>query len=58
MTIRVAVVGHLEWIEFGRMEHVPAAGEIVHATERWEGARRRRRRYPSTPGVSSAPMAW
>src|SRR6185312_540364 len=34
--MRLAVVGHLEWIEFARVDHVPAAGEIVHATETWE----------------------
>jgi len=34
--VRVAVVGHVEWIEFARVEHLPAAGEIVHATEGWE----------------------
>jgi len=34
--VRVAVVGHVEWIEFARVEHVPAAGEIVHAEEVWE----------------------
>ena len=33
--MRVAVVGHVEWIEFARVEHVPAAGEIVHASESW-----------------------
>jgi ribokinase len=33
---RVAVVGHVEWIEFARMPHVPRPGEIVHATEWWE----------------------
>jgi ribokinase len=32
----VAVVGHIEWVEFARVEHVPAPGEIVHALERWE----------------------
>lgn len=36
--MRVAVVGHVEWIEFARVEHVPAAGEIVHAGEIWEEA--------------------
>ena len=36
--MRVAVVGHVEWVEFARVEHVPAAGEIVHAMERWEEA--------------------
>jgi ribokinase len=34
--MRVAVVGHVEWVEFVRVADVPAAGEIVHATERWE----------------------
>ena len=34
--MRVAVVGHVEWIEFARVERVPAPGEIVHALERWE----------------------
>jgi ribokinase len=34
--MRVAVVGHVEWIEFARVERLPAAGEIVHATEVWE----------------------
>ena len=34
--MRVAVVGHVEWAEFARVEHVPAAGEIVHALETWE----------------------
>jgi ribokinase len=30
------VVGHVEWIEFARVERVPAPGEIVHASEVWE----------------------
>ena len=34
--MRVAVVGHVEWIEFVRVERVPVAGEIVHALEAWE----------------------
>jgi ribokinase len=34
--VRVAVVGHVEWIEFARVERVPAAGEIVHALDTWE----------------------
>jgi ribokinase len=29
-------VGHVEWVEFARVPHMPAAGEIVHATETWE----------------------
>ena len=33
--MRVAVVGHVEWVEFLRVPHVPASGEIVHATEWW-----------------------
>ena len=33
--MRAAVVGHVEVIEFVRVEHVPATGEIVHATESW-----------------------
>jgi len=34
--MRTAVVGHVEWIEFGRVEHVPRPGDIVHATDPWE----------------------
>jgi ribokinase len=34
--MRPAVVGHVEWIEFGRVDHVPAPGEIVHVSESWE----------------------
>jgi len=34
--MRTAVVGHTEWIEFGHVERVPAAGDIVHATDAWE----------------------
>ena len=32
------MVGHVEWIEFARVEHLPTAGEIVHAEEFWEEA--------------------
>ena len=32
----VAVVGHLEWVRFVRVEHVPRAGEIMHPEESWE----------------------
>ena len=35
---RVAVVGHVEWITFARVDRVPAAGAIAHATETWSGA--------------------
>src|SRR6266542_2190590 len=34
--MRVAVVGHVEWVEFLAVDHVPAPGEIVHAFHRWE----------------------
>ncbi len=36
--LRVAVVGHVEWVEFLRVPHVPAQGDIVHATEVFEQA--------------------
>src|SRR5206468_3943842 len=34
--MRVAVVGHVEWIHFGRVATIPSPGDIVHATEAWE----------------------
>jgi ribokinase len=34
--VKVAVVGHVEWVEFVRVEAVPGAGDIAHAIERWE----------------------
>jgi ribokinase len=34
--MNVAVVGHVEWVEFARVEHMPGPGEIVHALETWE----------------------
>jgi ribokinase len=36
--VRVAVVGHVEWVEFLRVPKVPAAGDIVHATDVFEHA--------------------
>ena len=36
--MQVAVIGHVEWIQFARVEQVPAAGEIVTAEETWEEA--------------------
>jgi|SRR5579872_892645 len=36
--MRLAVVGHVEWVEFARVEHVPEPGDIVHALETWEEA--------------------
>jgi ribokinase len=35
--VRCAVVGHVEWTEFASVDHVPAAGQIAHATELWSG---------------------
>jgi ribokinase len=34
--VRAAVVGHVEWVEFAKVDRVPAASEIVHATDTWE----------------------
>lgn len=36
--MRVAVLGHVEWVEFARVDHVPAPGEIITATETWQEA--------------------
>jgi ribokinase len=36
--MKLAVVGHVEWIEFVRVERVPLTGEIVHAQEVWAEA--------------------
>jgi ribokinase len=33
---KVAVVGHVEWVTFARVDHIPSAGEIVHAEEPFE----------------------
>ncbi len=30
---RIAVVGHVEWVQFARVSRVPRAGEIVHAID-------------------------
>jgi ribokinase len=34
--VRVAVIGHVEWIEFVRGDRVPVAGEIVHTHDSFE----------------------
>jgi ribokinase len=34
--VRCAVVGHIEWIEFARVQSMPQSGSIVHATETWQ----------------------
>ncbi len=36
--MRVAVIGHVEWVEFVRVESVPRSGDIVHALETWDEA--------------------
>ena len=38
MAVRVAVVGHVEWVELARVQRVPRAGEILHARETCEEA--------------------
>jgi ribokinase len=32
---RFAVVGHVEWVDFLEVDHVPVAGEIVQASNAW-----------------------
>lgn len=34
--LRLAVVGHVEWVTFARVGRPPAAGEIADASETWE----------------------
>lgn len=34
--MRVAVVGHIEWIDFVRVPRMPGPGEIIHAVEAWD----------------------
>ncbi len=34
--LKVAVVGHVEWVQFGYLEHLPRAGEVAHATGAFE----------------------
>jgi ribokinase len=33
--VKVAVVGHVEWVEFVEVDHVPAPGQIAHGSESW-----------------------
>jgi ribokinase len=35
--VRVAVVGHVEWTEFVKVDHVPPPGQIAHGVEVWAG---------------------
>jgi ribokinase len=32
----VAVVGHVEWVQFGHVAHVPRAGDVAHAQDPFE----------------------
>jgi ribokinase len=34
--MRVAVVGHIEWIRFCRVDSMPVRGEIAHSVDDWE----------------------
>jgi ribokinase len=34
--VNVAVVGHVEWVQFAEVDELPRSGEIVHALESWE----------------------
>ena len=36
--MRTAVVGHVEWVEFARVERVPSPGAIVQASDSWAEA--------------------
>jgi ribokinase len=36
--MKAAVVGHVEYVEFAHVEHVPGPGEIVHAEPTWSEA--------------------
>jgi ribokinase len=36
--VRAAVIGHVEWVEFLRVESVPRQGDIAHVTETWSEA--------------------
>jgi ribokinase len=34
--VKVAVIGHVEWVQFAHVEEVPCRGAVVHATEPFE----------------------
>ena len=34
--MKVAVVGHVEWVEFVEVDHVPAPGQIAHGLGSWD----------------------
>ncbi len=33
---RVVVVGHVEWVQFARVPHVPRVGDVIHALDPFE----------------------
>ncbi len=33
--MRAAVIGHVEWVDFVRVDRMPARGDIVHASSAW-----------------------
>ena len=36
--MKVAVVGHVEWVDFLHVERAPQTGEIIQATDAWQAA--------------------
>ena len=36
--MKVAVVGHVEWVDFVHVERAPQTGEIIQATGAWQAA--------------------
>ncbi|HET7320462.1 MAG TPA: PfkB family carbohydrate kinase [Candidatus Saccharimonadales bacterium] len=34
--MKVAVIGHIEWATFATVDHLPTAGEIIHAKDSWQ----------------------
>jgi ribokinase len=36
--VRAAVIGHVEWVEFARVDSLPQPGEIAHASDVWAEA--------------------
>ena len=50
--MRAAAVGHVEWIEFGRVDHVPEPGEIVHVATPGR-SRQAAQRWPQCSSASS-----
>jgi ribokinase len=34
--VRTAVIGHVEWVEFVRVDRLPGPGDILHADDWWE----------------------